>query len=103
MRKIDLLETDILGGKLVYRDLLKAILLAPKGDARSVSFPEMREANKVLDKLNAAEGALLLEDSEWTFTRDRVEAAPFSSNDPAILAFAVAVLEAPIVAVSEAQ
>lgn len=98
MRKIELKDGDGLN----YAELLKTILASPPADGRGLRLPEIREALKVMDKIDAAQGSVLLEDDEWRFVRDRVESAPYSAADKRILAFADAVLNAPNVEVTEA-
>lgn len=99
MRKIEL-KTD---NGLVYRDLLKSIATAPMGGRQGLQLSEVRDAMKVADKLDAANGSLLLEEDEWRFLRDRVEAAPYTAADQRILDFADSVLNAPTIEVQEAD
>jgi hypothetical protein len=57
------------------KDVLSQILLAPSKEGAQVAF--MRFAFKVLDKLEASQGSLALEENEHQFLTRLVQAFPF--------------------------
>jgi len=77
-----------------YRKQLAVIINAPIGGQGGVSVSEMRPAIKIADKLESANGFLVLEDSEWEFLNARVQAWPWPNAHRAFIEFADAVANA---------
>lgn len=99
MRKIELKTVD----KFDYKQMLKLIVSSPtRGGSGSLNLDEVRRAVKILDLLEAANGVLLLEETDWAFVKDRVTNASYTVADRRIVDFADAVLLAATVSVTEA-
>lgn len=97
MRKISLKKVD----GLDYKTLLKSILAAPKDQSAGLQLDEIRKAVKILDTIDAADDAVMLEDSDWQYVRDRVKGASYVVADKRIVDFADTVIGAPEVAIQE--
>lgn len=99
MRKIDLKNLD----GFEYKLLLKNIIASPGERSNGLRLDDVRKAVKILDKLEAADDHLLLEEADWQFVKSRVEGASYVVADKRIVEFADDVIRAPEVSVAEAQ
>lgn len=81
MKKIELKKID----DFEYKALLTQLVSTP--DTEPYSVPQIRQAVKVLDKLEVATDSLLLEDAEFSFVNQRVQSAKFVRADKRILQF----------------
>jgi len=98
MRKIELQSDEAFDAK---RSLI-AIVESPLGGKAHVTVPEMRTALRIAEKVAAADAAVLLEDSDFNFVRERVEAFPYPRSDKRVLQFVETILKAAEVDVQEA-
>lgn len=86
-----------------YRDLLIGLVAqSPATQREGLDLAAARQALKVLDKLEEAEGdSVLLEDAEFTLVKSRIEALRINMVSRAFLRFVDAVLEAKSVPLAE--
>ncbi len=103
-RKIPLHAVDVDGTMFDYRQQLMQFATAPTGEG-GMSAAEMFEAHPIVAKLKNHEGkdAVIFEDAEWRFIRERVEAGKFPGYHDVWLDFIVAVRDAETVKITEAE
>ncbi len=85
-----------------YKSLLRSIIATPGPRDGGMALDQVRKAVKILDRLEAADGHLLLEEADWQFMKTRVEGASYTLADKRIVEFADDVIQAPEVNVAEA-
>lgn len=74
-----------------YRANLLTIVSAPLGGEGAIKVPEIRQALKIGDKIEAASDKLELEDAEYEFLRLRVRAWPWARAHRVIVDFVDAI------------
>lgn len=86
-------------GALKYQELLALILNRPSNPQLGMSLKEIRQCNKILDKIEAAngDGSMLLTEDEWRMLHERVEAFPFGMGGRDIQQFGDDIANAPVV------
>lgn len=95
-RQIELKEVGE-HGAFKYRELLTLILNRPSNPQVGMSLKEIRQCNKILDKIEAANGSILLTEEEWRMLHERVEAFPFGLGGRDIQQFGDDIAHAPMV------
>ena len=80
---------------LDYKRLLLEYAQSPLPGGQGIGVAEMRKAIRVIDKLEAANGIVALEDADWEFLNQRVQAAQFTLAHKVIVEFVDAVANAP--------
>ena len=68
-----------------YRDVLIEVIRRPLSPRDGINIAEMRQSIRVLDKLESANGALELEDSDYDHLKTKLDAMPWSMADRRIL------------------
>lgn len=94
MKQIALLTviaTDT-SAQLDYADAIRTVIRHPLDQQRGVNIDEMRRGIRILDKLDASEGILELEDADWEHLKLKVEAMAWGMVDRHILEFIDAIL-----------
>ena len=67
-----------LGGALGYSDILKMVINTPLNRERGFDANDMRTTIKIMDKIDAANGTLELEDTEHVALKQKLDAFPFA-------------------------
>jgi len=86
------IETD--GETLVYGDFIRTIIRQPMNREKGVDIDEMRKGIRILDKLDASNGVLELEDADYDHLKAKLETMTWGMVDRNLLEFIDAVLNA---------
>ncbi|MCC7202452.1 MAG: hypothetical protein IT393_07325 [Nitrospirae bacterium] len=85
--KFELKELETKEGKnFRYRDVLEVIVKTPQ-DKQGILIAEMRSLIKILDKLEAANGSMLLSSDEWNILKSRAGVFPWGMVSREIVQF----------------
>jgi hypothetical protein len=86
------IETD--GEPLVYGDFIRTIVRQPMNKEKGVDIDEMRKGIRILDKLDASNGVLELEDADYNHLKAKLETMTWGMVDRNLLEFIDTVLNA---------
>ena len=103
-RKIPLEIIDVDGASFDYRQQLIQFAAAPRNEG-GMSAAEMFEAQPIVAKLqaHADKDAVILEEAEWRFLWERVEAGKFPGYHEVWVDFIAVVRDAETVKIAEAD
>jgi hypothetical protein len=91
MKSIELktLEIEVFGEKqeFSYKEMIKLIMETPSNPQAGTDIGEIRKSIRVLDAIEKADDILELEDSDFSYARQRVLGAKFNSNHRAFSDF----------------
>lgn len=97
MRKIELKNIN----GFDYKQVLSGIISSPQDRNAGMHLDEIRRAIKILDLIEASDGVLVLEETDWKYVQDRVKSAPYVIADKRIIEFADTVIGATEIKVQE--
>ena len=80
-----------------YKDTMINALSSPVGGQREIGVADMRTAIKIMDKIEAANGRVHLEDAEYQFLNDRVQNMKWTLAHKHIMQFIDDIAQAPTV------
>lgn len=96
MRRIELKKfAEPVAGMPHYSAILKLVVNMPLNPQRGFDAEEMRRTLHILDKIDEADDAVMLEDAEWTLVKNKLSRFPFAIAHRDLLAFIDDVNEAP--------
>lgn len=81
-------------GDLRYADVLREVVRRPLDPRAGADITEMRASLRVLDAIDAADGTLELEDSDYAHLRTKLEAMTWNVIDRRLVTFVDTVLGA---------
>lgn len=73
--------------ELEYKPLIQVIVEQPVNPQTGATIDEVRRSVRVLDKLEASNGKMELEDSDFEYLYNRIKNAHFTSNNKAFVDF----------------
>ena len=104
MKKIELLEIeDEKFGEFSYKKHILSMLESPKSKTGGTNYQEMVKIIPTIQKVNDADGFLLLEDAEWEDLKERAETFGFTINHPVIYDMVDAIVNAETVKIAEVK
>jgi hypothetical protein len=68
-------------GDIVYQDVLREVIRRPLDPQRGATIDEMRQSIRVLDALEASNGTLELEDSDYDHLKQKLLSMPWNVVD----------------------
>ena len=68
-----------------YRSVLEAVVKHPLYPQKGIDITEMRASIKLLDALDAANGTLELEDTDYAMLKDKLQRMPWNIVDRRIV------------------
>ena len=103
-RKVPLLAIDTDGAIFDYRQQLIQFATKPRNES-GMTAAEMFEVHPIVAKLKSHEGkdSVILEEAEWLFIHDRIEAGKFPGYHEVWLDFIAAVRDAETIKIAEAD
>ena len=91
VKRIELKKVDaILFGEkqtLEYGPLIRVIVETPQNQERGAQIDEIRKSIRILERLEAADDFLELEDADYDYLCNRVKNARFTSNNAVFAEF----------------
>lgn len=72
-------------GDIVYQDVLREVVRRPLDVQRGASIEEMRQSIRVLDAIDAANGTLELEDSDYQHLKQKLNSMQWNVADKRIV------------------
>lgn len=86
MKKIELKTLDAPDGPPIdYAQVLREVVKRPLNPQAGIQIAEMRQSLRVLDAIDASNGTLELEDSDYAHLREKILAMPWNLVDRRIL------------------
>lgn len=86
MKKILLRILEVPDGPSIdYKAVLTEVVRRPLDPQKGIGIQEMRNSIKVLDALDASNGSVELEDSEYDLLKQKLDSMPWSYADRRIL------------------
>lgn len=73
------------GPPIVYAEILREVVRRPLNPREGIQIEEMRRSIKLLDALDSANGTLDLEDADYSYLKQKIEAMNWNIVDRRIL------------------
>jgi len=94
MKQIPLRTIETADEPLAYSEIIRTLIRQPLSKEKGVDIEEMRKGIRILDKLDASNGVLELEDADYDHLKAKLEAMTWGMVDRNLLDFIDTVLNA---------
>jgi hypothetical protein len=81
VKRIKLRKIKLDGNELEWAEILRQVVQRPLDPQRGVDIDEMRKSIRLLDIIDASNGVLELEDSDWEYLKSKTVAMQWAVID----------------------